>query len=153
RVLQGGADLVAIDPDSGAVRAVAPSLLPFARDFSVDADAGAIVFQERDEHDSRTWTIERVDLATGARQRLHASAGMALAPFAWPGGGAASSPEGRAGLSLLGASRASPSAPLGAGVDLVQAALPDGSWVAALHTVAGRLPVPFAIDTRTGAAA
>ena len=44
-------------------------------------------------------------------------------------------------------------APLGEGVALVRAVSGDGGWVAALHTVAGQLPVPFAIDTRTGKAA
>jgi hypothetical protein len=151
RIGPGGADLAGVDADTDAVRVIAP-LLPFARDFSIDEAAGAVVFQERDEQDSRMWTVDRLDLATGARTRLHRSASMSLAPFAWPGGGVALSPNGRGGLSLLGAGRLDP-APLGEGVDMVRAASAGGAWVAALHTVAGRLPVPFAVDTRTGAAA
>jgi hypothetical protein len=152
RVGPGGADLVAVDPDTGARRPVAPSLAPFARDFSIDPGAGAIVFQERDELDRRTWTIERIDLASGARARLHAGPSMNLAPFAWPGGGVGYNPDGQRGLALLGATRSPVAGPLGPGVDLVQSVSPDGAWVAGLHTLAGALPVPFAIDTRSGAA-
>ena len=151
RVDAAGADLVAVDPDTGGVRAIA-SLLPFARDFSIDEAGGAIVFQERDEHDPRAWTIDRMDLATGARTRLATSASMSLAPFAWPGGGVAWSRDGRGGLAVLSGAPPLTSSPLGPGVDLVRAASSDGAWVAALHTVPGKLPVPFAIDTRTGAA-
>lgn len=151
RVGDGGADLVGVDPDSGALRRIT-ELLPFARDFSVDAQTGTIVMQERDEHDARAWVIERVDLTTGARTRLYRSSSASMAPFAWPGGGVGLSERGR-GLSLLGGARPLAAAPLGDGVDLVRAISADGAWVAALHTVAGRLPVPFAVDTRTGAAA
>jgi hypothetical protein len=151
RVGDGGADLVGVDPDSGAMRRIV-DLLPFARDFSVDGRTGAMVMQERDEHDARAWVIDRVDLATGARTRLHRSASASLAPFAWPGGGIALSESGR-GLSLQGGTRPLAAAPLGDGVDVVRDVSTDGAWVAALHTVAGQLPVPFAVDTRTGAAA
>jgi hypothetical protein len=149
RVLPGGADLVAVDPDTGAARVVLAPMLPFARDFSIDAARGAIVFQQRDEHDSRTWTVERVDLASGARERLFAGPSTSLAPHVFPGGGIALSSNGRDGLALLGAARAL--SPLGAGVDVIQAVSPDGTWVAGAHTVAGRLPVAFAIDARAGA--
>ena len=152
RVGPAGADLTAVDPDSGAARPIA-LLLPFARDFSIDAGAGALVFQERDERDARAWTIDRIDLTTGARTHLHTGASMSLAPFAWPGGGVAYNPEGRAGLTLLGGARPLAEAPLGAGVDGVEAVSADGAWIAARHTVAGKLPVPFAVDTMTGAAA
>jgi len=152
RIGAGGADLAGVDADTGAARVITP-LLPFARDFSIDEAAGAVVFQERDEQDRSVWTVDRVDLATGARTRLHRSASMSLAPFAWPGGGVALSTNGRAGLALLGGAGRLQPAPLGEGVDFVRAASAGGAWVAALHPVAGRLPVPFAVDTRTGAAA
>ena len=151
RVSAHSADLVGVDPDTGATRVIT-ELLPFARDFSVDPARGAIVFLERDPHDSRAWTIDRIDLASGARTRLHQSASMSLAPFAWPGGGVAWSVEGRGGLALLGKGRPLSPAPLGAGVDLVRALSTDGAWAALLHTVAGELPQPFAVDTRTGQA-
>lgn len=151
RVSAHSADLVGVDPDTGATRVIT-ELLPFARDFSVDPARGTIVFLERDAHDSRAWTIDRIDLANGARTRLHESASMSLAPFAWPGGGVAWSVEGRGGLALLGKGRPLSPAPLGAGVDLVRALSTDGAWAALLHTVAGKLPQPFAVDTRTGQA-
>lgn len=152
RVDAAGADLVAVDPDTGGLRVVT-KLLPFARDFSIDEDAGAVVMQERDEIDSRTYTIDRVDLATGARGRLHRSPSMSLTPFAWPGGGVAWTADGKRGLALLSGKRPLATAPLGEGVDLVEAVSADRAWVAALHMVTGRDPVPFVIDTRTGAAA
>lgn len=152
RVEAAGADLVAVDPDTGGIRLVT-KLLPFARDFSVDEVAGAVIMQERDEVDSRTYTIDRVDLATGARERLHKSSSMSLTPFAWPGGGIAWTADGKRGLALLSSKRPLATAPLGEGVDLVEAVAPDRTWVAALHMVRGRDPVPFVVDTRTGAAA
>jgi hypothetical protein len=152
RVDAAGADLVAVDPDTGAVRTIT-TLLPFARDFSVDEARGAIVLQERDEQDSRAWTIDRIDLASGARTRLVTSPSMSLAPFAWPGGGVVWSLDGRRGLSVLGGGPPLTAAPLGPGVDLVRAVSQGGAWVAALHTVPSMLPVPFAVDARTGAAA
>jgi hypothetical protein len=42
---------------------------------------------------------------------------------------------------------------MGEGVDVVLAASQDRRWLAALHTVQGALPAPFAIDTETGAVA
>lgn len=132
RVGPGGADLVAVDPDTGATRTILATMLPFARDFSIDG--GTIVFQERDDQDSHTWSIERVDLASGARTRLHAGPSMSLAPFAWPGGRVIFSPDSQKG------------------VDLVQALAPDGSWIAGLHSVAGSLPQAFVMD-RGGATA
>lgn len=146
-----GADLAGIDADTGATRIIAP-LLPFARDFSVDEAAGAVVMVERDEQDSRAWVIDRLDLASGARTRITKGPSLAMAPFAWPGGGIAWSPDGRAGMALIGGGRLAP-APLGPGVDLVRAVSAGGGWVAALHTAAGTLPAPFVIDTRTGQAA
>ncbi|MEO6420535.1 MAG: hypothetical protein ABIP39_14050 [Polyangiaceae bacterium] len=69
RVAFEGADLIAIDRASGKSRLVT-TLLPFARDFSIDEKRGALVMSNRDEHDSHLWVIDRIDLATGARNRL-----------------------------------------------------------------------------------
>lgn len=150
RVGAAGADLVSVDADSGDVRVIAPSLLPFARDFSVDAERGAVVFQERDERDSRTWVVDRVDLASGARTRLAAARSMSLAPSVWPGGGVAYSPDGRSGLTLIGRKMKPIQAPTGEGIDQVQALSEDGAWVAALHTRPGQFPLAFAIESATG---
>jgi hypothetical protein len=149
RVGPGHADIAAVHMDSGAVRVIVASLPPFARDFSVDSTQGTLVFQGRHETDSHTWVIERVDITTGKQTRLFASPSMNLAPYAWPGGGIAYTPRSAAGLTLQGAP-VSLNGPLGPGVDVILAASPGGQHVAALHTVAGSLPVPFAIDTRTG---
>ncbi|MCC6558839.1 MAG: hypothetical protein IT372_38395, partial [Polyangiaceae bacterium] len=147
RIAPAGADLVAVDADSGAVRPLA-DMLPYARDFSIDQTTGALVFQERDELDPKTWVIDRMDLATGQRTRLATSPSHGLAPHAWPGGGVAYTPD-RRGMALLGAA-ASVGAPLGPGVDAVQAISPDGAWVAALHTNPSAFGVPFAVRSDTG---
>jgi hypothetical protein len=148
RVSPGGADVIAVDADSGAERPIA-AVLPYARDFSIDEGSGALVFQERDESDPRAWVVDRMDLATGRRERLASSPSHALAPHAWPGGGVAFTQGRRAGLALLGAA-AGVRAPLGPGVDAIQAISPDRAWVAALHTSPSALPIPFAIRAATG---
>jgi hypothetical protein len=152
RVSPAHADLVAVDPDSGAERALVPSLLPFARDFSLDPAAGALVFQERHETDPGVWVVDRLDLASGKRTRLATSASNGLAPHAWPGGGLAYTPDRSAGLAVLGAA-AAVRGPLGPGIDAIQAIAPDGSWVATLHTEPGAFAVPFALRTSSGAVA
>lgn len=150
RISPSGADIVAIDPDTYAARTVVASLPPFARDFSVDPDTGTLVFQDRHETDTRTWTIESVDLVTGDRKRLRESASMNMVPRALRGGAVAWNPEGRGGLSILGEEKAG--GPLGEGADWVLADSDDGRWLAALHTVQGALPVPFVIDSASGKA-
>lgn len=149
RVSPASADIVLVDPDSGAARVIAPSIPPFARDFSIDAAAGALVFQERHETDPGTWVIDRLDLAYGKRTRLEASASHGLAPYAWPGGGLAYTPERATGLSVIGA-RATVRSPLGPGIDAIQAVSQDAAWVAALHTNPSAFPVPFAIRVESG---
>lgn len=149
RVLTGGADIVGVDVDTGAVRAILPHLPPFARDFSVDAAAGALVFRGRHEADPHTWTIERVDLTSGQITRLQESPEMNLVPHAWPGGAVVYNPEAHPGLTLLGGGAAAPGLP-GGGVDWVLSLSDTGRWAAGLHTVAGALPVPFAIDVEAG---
>jgi hypothetical protein len=153
RIGAAGADLIGVDADTGKVRVVAPSLLPFARDFSVDAAKGTVVFQERDERDSGTWVVDRMNLATGARTRLAFSKSMSLSPSVWPGGGVAYAPDSRGGLTLIGRDMKPIHGPTGDGVDQVQAVSPvssEGAWVAALHTRPGQLPIAFAIESSTG---
>jgi hypothetical protein len=124
-----GASLLGVGLDSGRTRAIVPSLLPFARDFSVDAGSDAIVFAERDEARSDRWVVDRVDLVSGARTRLHTSPSQHLAPHVWPGGAIAIAGDD-GGLHLLGAAGR---APAGAGVDVVRAISPDGGLAAAWH--------------------
>lgn len=145
-----GADLVAVDVETGALRMVVPDLLPFARDFSVDAARGVLVFRGRHESDRRRWLVERVEIASGERQRLYEGRSYALSPHLWPGGAVAFNPDGR-GLALLGSSE-SVTHPLGPGVDVLRDVSRDERFVALLHTVAGRLPQPFVIDRAGGKA-
>jgi hypothetical protein len=67
RVRPDGADIVALARD-GRTRTVVPSLAPFARDFAVDA--GSLSYENRHETDPKRWVVERVDVASGARQRV-----------------------------------------------------------------------------------
>ncbi|WP_437970363.1 hypothetical protein WMF04_14175 [Sorangium sp. So ce260] len=149
RVSPGSADIVLVNPDSGATRVIAPAIPPFARDFSIDAATGALVFQGRHETNPGMWVIDRIDLARGKRARLEVSASNGLAPHVWPGGGLAYTPDRATGLFLVGA-RAALRGPLGAGVDTIQAVSPDASWVAALHTNPSAFAVPFAIHVDSG---
>jgi len=151
RVLPKGADLVAVDPDSGALRPILKSMPPFARDFSIDAAGQRVVFQNRHESDAQTWVIEEVDLASGHKNRLFSSPSMALAPALLPKGSLLYNPPGR-GLSTLDAEMRV-SSPLGAGVDVVAASTADERWIAALHTQPSALSVPFVLETTSGAAA
>ncbi|WP_437592718.1 hypothetical protein [Sorangium sp. So ce1000] len=149
RVSPATADIVLVDPDSGATRVIVPSIPPFARDFSIDAAAGALVFQERHETDPGTWVIDRIDLTRGKRTRLEASSSHGLAPHVWPGGGLAYTPERATGLSVIGA-RATVRSPLGPGIDAIQAVSEDAAWVAALHTNPSTFAFPFAIRVESG---
>jgi hypothetical protein len=136
-----GAGLLAIDVATGSVRMLA-SLRPFARDFTIDG-AGRVVFAERDDARHDLWTIERVAIASGAHERLLASASQHLAPFAWPGGEVAYA-DGERGLAL---SASGLRAPAGAGVDVVRAAAPDGSRAALWHYAPGvALPDVIVVD-------
>jgi hypothetical protein len=154
RVSRAGADIVGVDADTGALRVIVPKLPAFARDFSVDAASGALVFRGRHETRTNVWTVERVDLASGVTARLYESPSMTLAPHVLPGGAVAYNPYAQSGLAILGSSAdASVQAPLGAGIDVLVATSPDGAWVAAQHTRPGELSVPFALNTKTGRAA
>lgn len=150
RISTDKADLVAIDADTGKDRFLLQNLPPFARDFSVDPTHHAIVFQNRDETDSGTWVVDRVDINSGQRQRLFSSASMTMAPYALPRGGVLFNPPGH-GLTTLEGSL-SLGGPLGAGVDVIADASADGHYLAAAHTEPSQFAVPFVVDTQRGAA-
>jgi hypothetical protein len=80
-VTPGGASLVGVDMESGRARAIVRDLLPFARDFRVDGNQ--LVYSNRAE--DHRWVIERLDLTSGARTRLHSSAHQAIAPHPYRG--------------------------------------------------------------------
>lgn len=153
RVGPEGADVVAVDTTSGKVRVLAPSVLPFARDFSVDAETRSLLFTERDERSSQQWVVDRMDVTTGARTRLVVGQRMALVPHALPGGRVAFNPEGDKGLTLLLPNgRVLPLRPLGDGVDVMRGLSHDGQYAALLHTAPGQLAVPFVVALGTGRA-
>lgn len=150
RVGPHGADIVAIDVNTGALRVLVPTLLPFARDFSVDRKNRALVFTQRDERSTRLWAVERLDLVTSARTRLATAPRMALVPHALPDGRIALNPEGERGLSfLLPNGRIQSLRPLGDGVDVLRDISPDGKWAALLHTLPSQLPKAFVLSLDT----
>jgi hypothetical protein len=149
RVAAAGADLIAVDPDTGRLSTVA-TLAPFARDFSVD-DRGRLLFAGR-EPARDAWTVERIDPESGARELLATGASGHFAPHAWPGGAAVWNPDGDPGLSALLAPSIPP--PAGPGVDVVRALSPDGAWAAALHYApGGGMPRAVALRTADGRSA
>ncbi len=141
------ADLVAVHADTGAVRPLG-EVAPFGRDFSVDAARGILVFSNYQRAIGQ-WEVLRLNLRSLHTESLARGPSMALAPRAWPDGKISFNPGGAEGLTVLG----EPSlvnAPLGRGVDFLQAFTADGAWAVGLHTVQGELPVPFALRTDTG---
>ena len=147
RVAPDGAALLAIDEASGRSRVVT-TLMPFARDFSIDEGRGAIVLSDRDAADPHTWTVERVDLATGARSVLHASRDDQPAALALPSGAVAFTADGRRGL----VSGGRPMAPLGGGFDAPVLATGDGALLALEHREAGAWDRTAVVDLATGRA-
>jgi hypothetical protein len=135
RVAYDGADIVAIDRTSGALRKIA-DVMPFARDFSIDR--GALWMSNRDSNDANLWIIARLDLATGVLARIASERGESLAPFAMPNGSVAWTASGRRGL-VVGAlaSSARSLAPLGAGYDAVTAVSGDSAWATIAHVGSG----------------
>lgn len=157
RIDDQGADLVAIDVSSGAVRSIAPKVLPFARDFSVDAPNRKLIFQQRHVSDSRRWVVTRMDLDTGATESLFESASYAMVPYAWPGGSVAFNDQPKLGLAVRDAAGTSTRAgSLGTGVDVVldawvpKAGSAAGAYVAGLHQNPGSLPEAFVAKASTG---
>jgi len=80
RVAFAHADIVAVDVNSGAVRVLAPSILPFARDFSADATSHALLFTNRDASATDIWVAERLDLVSGALTPVATAPRWSLAP-------------------------------------------------------------------------
>ena len=144
RVGPAGADIVAIERSTGRVRAVS-SMPPFARDFSIDAGKGAVVFSNRDDVDAHLWVVERMDLASGARTRLHQERDESPAPFAMPSGDVAWTAPRRSGLFVLGKA----TAPLGAGFDSVRAVTSDGALAIIAHVPSSGWDTAAIVDFAT----
>jgi hypothetical protein len=123
----------------GARRVLVEPMSLVARDFTVDGNS--LVWTDH-EGPGGKYTIERLDLATGARERLLVADSAHLAPHVWPGGWVAysrpSAADGDIGLDLIAGSggsggAAAARAPLGRGVDVVRALSADGRWAALWH--------------------
>lgn len=140
RVDRAGASILAVDERLGTSRVVA-SVLPYARDFSIDA-AGSLVFSNRDAIDPHAWVVSRMDLGSGTTTRLHTARDNEPAALAF-GASIAWSSDARRGLTLAGREIA----PLGAGFDAPVLATRDGSLVAFMHIEAGQMDSAAVLDT------
>jgi hypothetical protein len=129
----GGASILALDPATGATRALWSNAVPFARDFSFDRTHGALVFADL-AMDGRNYEILSLDLASGARKSLYSTTNEHPMPFALPGGEVAFSSDGDRGLAVLNVGQQRLVAPLGDGSDAATHASPDGRWIALRHT-------------------
>ncbi|HMR79943.1 MAG TPA: hypothetical protein PKD61_32770, partial [Polyangiaceae bacterium] len=129
-----------VHADTGALRTVLPELPAMARDFSVDADGGHLVYANLDE---KGWHVARLALSSGQVDVLERAIDMRVTPGVWPGGGVLVN-DGRGGTLTTGSG---PDRPLGDGFDEVRAA--GGQWVALEHHVPSQLSVPFAYDRKT----
>ncbi|MBI2394789.1 MAG: hypothetical protein HYV09_34790 [Deltaproteobacteria bacterium] len=138
-----GAALFALDPASGAARALLPGVAPFARDFSFDRVHGALLFADLGP-DGRTFQVLSLDLASLALRAVYASPNEHLMPFALPSGDVALSSDGDKGLAVIvqaGGGQFRLVSPLGDGSDAATHASPDGRWIALRHT-----PKALAVD-------
>ncbi len=105
RVAFGGADLVAVDIDTGSVRTLVERLPAFARDFSVDPSRDALLYSNRSE--TGGMVVERLDLASGKRRVVHRAQHLTLAPAFLPGGDLTFNRPGAGTLVEVGATSAS----------------------------------------------
>ncbi len=151
RIDGDSADIVALDPDGGAVRTVLADLLPFARDFSVDADA--LVFLDRDETDPRRWHVLELDLAGGGVRSLAETDSVRVGPFAGAGAVFVASAAGPlARLRGRGPQPHSPCREVTASgcADVLRWTGADGRWSIGMHHRPGVLPRPFVLDAASG---
>jgi hypothetical protein len=142
RVGPAGADLVAVNPDTLAVRTLT-QLEPLARDFVVDEAGHRLLFTLGDSAE-RAWHVESLDLVSLERSRLGGSRLPALLPFVLGGKPARCAGPG-AGTVFTDGSRAL--APQGPGFDHLRFVTRDGVRVG-LDEVPSDFPRAFAVDAR-----
>lgn len=166
RVGPDGADIIGVDADTGKERTIIRPLPPFARDFSVDAQAQALLFTNGDPATPGDWVAERLDVtpppatapvvsprskvAVAARlQLLDRAAHPGLVPTAWVGRTVAVN-KNLAGLEVTRAG-AKVKVPFASGVDVVREFFfaRKSTFALATHHAEGRLPEPVVIDTDT----
>jgi hypothetical protein len=78
-VAPSGARLITVHVDTLAVRELLPAMAPLARDFTVDAARGRVLFTQGTPFGDG-WFVEQVDLKTGARQQLAEGPEVTLLP-------------------------------------------------------------------------
>lgn len=161
RVAPDGAELLAVDTESLAVRAVASPIPPFARDFSVDPATRTLVYTQLDPA-SKSWVVERLFLDSGRRRRLVESTGMQLLPQLLPGGRVQVQPSDTVRARALGADVELLAKPRRLGstlatetgtpdaFDTYRGFARDGATGVGAALVPGQLPVPFIWDRNTG---
>ncbi|MEZ4225367.1 MAG: hypothetical protein R3B13_30730 [Polyangiaceae bacterium] len=134
RVTHRHADIVALDSDGGALRVLLADLPAMARDFSVDADAGTLLFAN---HDDAGWFVARLHVGSGHLDEVMRTTDMRATPGSWPGGGVLLN-DGAGGRVLFGTG---PDRPLGPGFDEVR--VRRGDWVGLEHHVPGAFSEPW----------
>jgi hypothetical protein len=126
-----------VHPDALAVKSVA-RVPPLARDFSIDARAGAILYTQATGDGG--WAVVRTSLDTGAHEVLTTGDSMALLPFALPDGRVVTSRGAGEGTGALPSS--------GPGHDHLRAVTPE--LALGLNELPDGMSTPFAFELSTG---
>lgn len=144
RVGPEGGELLTVHPDALGVTPVA-KVTPLARDFAVDARAGAFVYTQGDAEGR--WWVESLEVATGKARVLARGESMALLPTVFPDGALGVS-KGR-GQGLV---RAGENLPLLAaqGEGHLRVRAFAGSVAVGLDERPDGSAAPFAVDLRRG---
>lgn len=139
RVGPQGAELTLVNRSSGKTKVVA-RVAPFARDFSIDAKRNVVIFSNRSVTDEQVFTVDRVDLGSGARTELVAMRDDSSTPFVLADGTIFFTAPERRGLvqASSGSSSGSALTPLGVGYTYVTHASGDGAWLALAHVPVDR---------------
>ncbi len=144
RVGQEGADVTALHLDTLAQRPLAVGLPPLGFDFARGAD-GAVYFTLGDPV-GRRWTVQRLQLDTGARKEVASGPDVALLPTVLRGRLAVAAGPG---LGLVNADTRAPAlSALGDGYERVVAA--SGDFAVVLHEVPSDFNAAFAVDLSRG---
>lgn len=144
RVGPEGGEFLTVHPDALGVTPVA-KVTPLARDFAVDARAGAFVYTQGDAEGR--WWVEALEVATGKARVLARGESMALLPTVFPDGALAVSAGRGRGLVRAGEKEAL-LAPQGEGHLRVRAFA--GSVALGLDERPDGSAAPFAVDWKRG---
>ncbi len=140
-----GARVIAVHVDSLAVRPIVASLPPLAHDFWVDAKSQSILFTIAEPGVER-WFVDRVEVASGKRQRLTESDSVALLPAVVSAGVVVSRGPG---AGLRWASSDQPALPShGQGYERVR--FVNDTVTIVRHETPGALPFLYAVRSKDG---